>query len=224
MQPVQFGLWLQFVEEIRGHSLSYQVLTTLGGKLTEPERIPERGVRFRLDQDKVSIIWTPTYCFITSENVSDKKHHIDRIVSVLEIINRVATIGKLSTRRFQTYWILPTPQYDFVSLERKYRETMITQNEVTNAAYDSSTFFDIREDKWILHHQSGAMEPQQLQGSYLRFKLDNVPKTFIFLEATILDKNVIQYSKGETHSFMESSLERCVSHMKKFNQIWEKCL
>jgi len=224
MQPVQFGLWLQFVEEIRGHSLSYQLLTTLGGKSTEPERIPERGVRFLLDQDKVSIIWMPTYCFITSENISDKNQHIDRIVSVLEIINKVATIEKLRTRRFHTYWILPTPQYDFVSLERKYRETMIKQNEVTNAAYDSSTFFDIRVDKWSLHHQSGAMEPQQLQRRYLRFKLDNVPKTFIFLEATILDENVIQYSKGEMHGFMESSLEYCVSHMEKFNQIWEKCL
>jgi len=224
VQPVQFGLWLQFVEEIRRYSLSYQIVTTLGGKLPEPERIPERDVRFKLHQDKVSIIWTPAYCFITSENVSDKKHHIDRILSVLEIIDRVATIEKLSTRRFQTYWILPTPQYDFVSLARKYRETIITQNEVSNAAYDSSTIFDIRGDKWILHHQSGAMEPQQLQQTYLRFKLDNVPKTFIFLEATIIDRNVIQYSRGEMQGFMERSLENCVSHMEEFNRIWERCL
>ena len=81
MQPVQFGLWLQFVEQMRRDSLSYQILTTLGGKLPEPERIPERGVRFRLNQDKVSVTWDPTYCFITSENVSDKKHCIDRIIS-----------------------------------------------------------------------------------------------------------------------------------------------
>ena len=224
MQPVQFGLWLQFVEEIRGQSLSYQLLTTLGGKLTEPEQIPEPGVRFRVGQDKVAIVWMPTYCFVTSENVSDENPQIDRIVSALEIINRVATIEKLSTRRFQTYWILPEPQYDFVSLERKYREAMFAQNEVTNAAYDSSSFFDIRKDKLRLHHQSGAMEPQQLQETYLRFKLDNVPKTFIFLEATILDENVIQYSEGEMHKFMESSLGHCVSHMEKFNQIWESCL
>lgn len=224
MQPVQFGLWLRFVEEMRRYSLSYQIFTTLGGKSTEPERITERGVRLRLNQDKASVTWTPTHCYIASENVSDKKHCIDRIISVLEIINSVVTIEKLSDRRLQTYWILPTLQYDFVSLERKYRETMVTQNDVSNAAYDSSTIFDIRGDKWSLHHQSGAMEPQQLQRTYLRFKLDNVPKTFIFLEATIIDKNVIQYSRGEMHGFMERSLENCVSHMEKFNRFWEERL
>ena len=221
MQPVQFGLWLQFAEEIRGHSLSYQISATLGGKSPQPERTIEPSVRFRLDEDKISVTWFPTYCYITSENVSDKKHCIDRIISVLEIINRVATIEKLSNRRFHTHWILPTLQYDFVSLERKYRETMITQNDVSNAAYDSTTIFDIRGDKWILHHQSGAMEPQQLQQTYLDFKLDNVPKTFIFLEATTMDKNVIQYSREEMRSFMERSLENCVSHMEEFKRIWE---
>ena len=221
MQPVQFGLWLRFAEEIRRYSLSYQILTTLGGKLTEPELIIERSVRLKLDNDKVSVLWNPTHCYIASENLSDKKHYIDRIISVLETINGVATIEKLSNRRFQTYWILPTPQYDFVSLERKYRETMITQNDVSNAAYDSTTIFDIRGDKWILHHQSGAMEPQQLQQTYLDFKLDNVPKTFIFLEATTMDKNVIQYSREEMRSFMERSLENCVSHMEEFKRIWE---
>ena len=221
MQPVQFALWLQFEEDIRRYSLSYEILTTLGGKLPEPERIIERGVRLRLNKDKASVTWTPTHCFITSENVSDKKHCIDRIISVLEIINRVATIEKLSDRRYITYWILPTLQYDFVSLERKYRETMIAQNDVSNTAYDSSTIFDIRGDKWILHHQSGPMEPQQLQQTRLRFKLDNMPKTFIFLEASTMDNNVIQYSRGEMHSFMERSLENCVSHMEECNRIWE---
>lgn len=221
MQPVQFGLWLQFLEEIRGYSLSYEISTTLGGKLREPERIIERGVRLRLNEDKVSVTWNSTHCFITSENVSDKKHCIDRIISVLEVINKVATIEKLSRRSLHTYWILPTLQYDFVSLERKYRETMVTQNDVSNAAYDSSTIFDIRGDKWTLHHQSGAMEPQQLQQSYLRFKLDNVPKTLIFLEASSIDSNMIQYSREEMHSFMERSLENCISHMEVFNRIWE---
>lgn len=221
MQPVQFGLSLRFVEEVRRYSLSYEILTALGGKLPEPERIAERGVRFKLNQDKMSVIWAPTHCYITVENVSDKKRCIDRIISVLEVINRVVTIEKLSGRRYITCWILPTVQYDFVSLERKYREIMIAQNDVSNAAYDSSTIFDIRGDKWFLHHQSGPMEPQQLQRTYLRFKLDNVPKTFIFLEATTVDKNVIQYSRGEMNSFMEKSLESCVSHMEEFNRIWE---
>ena len=196
MQPVQYGLWLQFAEVMRRYSLSYQIFTTLGGKSTEPERITERGVRLRLDQDKVSVTWTSTHCYITSENVSDKKHCIDRIISVLEVINNITTIEKLSGRRLQTYWILPTPQHDFVSLERRYRETMITRNDISNAAYDSSAIFDIRGDKWILHHQSGPMESQQLHKTYLRFKLDNTPKTFIFLEATTRDENVIQYSRS----------------------------
>ncbi len=221
MQPVQFGLRLQFLEKIRRYSLSYEIFTTLGKKLPEPEPNIERGVRLRLNEDKVSVTWDPTHCLITSENVLDKKHCIDRIISVVETINMVAMIEKLSSRRLQTCWILPTLQYDFVSLERKYRETMVTQNDVSNAAYDSSTIFDIRGDKWTLHHQSGAMEPRQLQQDYLHFKLDNVPKTLIFLEASIVDNNMIQYSREEMHSFMERSLENCISHMEEFNRIWE---
>lgn len=229
MKPVQFALWLQFVEEMRIHSLSYQVFTALGGKSpkTTTEPVIERGVKLKMNEGKMTVLWIPTYCHVVLEeisDISDKKHYIDRIISVLETINGVAKIGKLSNKRLLTYWILPTPQYDFVSLERKYRELMIAKNDISDTAYDSSAVFDIRGDKWILHHQSGAMEPQQLEQSYLNFKLDNAPKTFIFLEADLTDNNMIQYSKGEVRSFMEKALEDCISHMEEFNRICERCL
>jgi len=221
MLPVQFGLRLRFTEEIRRYSLSYEILTTLGGKISEPERISERGVRLLLNEDKVSVIWAPTHCEIRVENVSDKEHCIDRVISVLETINSVAPIEELRDSRFLTYWILPTPQYDFLSLERKYRDMMIVENDISNAAYDSSVILDISADKWTLHHQSGVMEPQQLMQEYLRFKRDDVPKTFLFLEASIFNKNVVKYSKEAIHTFMTKSLEYCVSHMEEFNRIWE---
>jgi hypothetical protein len=229
MKPVQFGLWVQFAKAINIRTLSYQIFTTLSGELPkqEPEAVMERGVKLRLDKDKMTVSWMPTHCQITSEKISDisnKKQYIDRIISVLETINGIAKIEKLRSKRLLTYWILLTPQYDFVSLERKYREMMITKNDISNTAYDSTAIFDIRRDKWILHHQSGPMEPQQLQQNYLSFKLDNLQKTFIFLEASLLDNTMIEYSKGEVYSFMERALEICISHMEEFNRICEGCL
>lgn len=232
MKPVQFCLRLQFAEAVRMYPLSYQIFSRLTGKPLEPkpEPIIEHDARLRVEKDKMTVVWIPTSCRITLEELSDipdasdKKHYIDRIISTLETINEVAKMGKLSYKRLLTYWILPTPQYDFVSLERKYREIMIAKNDISDTAYDSSTILDFRRDKWDLHHQSGAMEPQQLHGEYLAFKLDNVSKTFIFLEASLTDNNVLQYSREEAHSFMEGALEICISHMEEFKRIWKECL
>lgn len=229
MKPVQVGLWLRFAKAIHTRTLSYHIFTTLTGELPEkePEPVMERGVKLRLNKGKMGISWMPAYCQIASEEISDisnKKQYFDRIISILETINGIAKIEKLRDKRLLTYWILPTPQYDFVSLERKYREMMVTKNDISNAAYDSSTIFDIRADKWSLHHQSGAMEPQQLQEKYLNFKLDNLPKTFIFLEASLLDKTVLEYSRDEVYSFMERALEICISHMEEFNRMCGGCL
>jgi len=229
VKPIQFGLWLQFAEAIHIRTLSYQIFTILSGESPkkEPEPVMERGVRLRLNKGKMAVLWQPSYCRITSEEISDisnKKQHIDRIISDLEVINGIAKIGKLSNKKLLTYWVLPTPQYDFVSLERKYREMMITKNDISNTTYDSSTILDIKKDKWILHHQSGAMEPQQLEREYLSFKLDNLPKAFIFLEASLTDNTVVEYSSEEVYNFMEGGVEICISHMEEFNRICERCL
>jgi hypothetical protein len=232
VKPVQFCLQLQFAETVRMYPLSYQIFTRLTEEplKPKPEPIIDRGARLKLEKDKMTVVWVPTYCRIALEELSDipdasdKKHYIDRIISTFETVNEVAKIGKLSYQRLLTYWILPTPQYDFVSLERKYREIMITKNDISDTAYDSTVIFDIGKDKWDLHHQSGAMEPQQLHKEYLTFKIDNVPKTFIFLEASLTDKNVLQYSREEASSFMERALEICISHMEEFNRVWEECL
>lgn len=232
MKPVQFCLQLQFAEAVRMHPLSYQIFSKLAGEppKPKPEPIIERGARLRVDEDKMTIVWVPTYCRIALEELSDtpgssdKKHYIDRIISTYETINEVVKIGELSYQTLLTYWILPTPQYDFVSLERKYREIMIIKNDISDTAYDSSVIFDIRKDKWDLHHQSGPMEPQQLHKEYLTYRVDKVPKTFIFLEASLTDNNVLQYSREEASRFMEVALEICISHMEEFNRIWEECL
>lgn len=189
--------------------------------MSEPEIFPERGARLEVSKDKVSVIWQPTFCRIRIENVSNLKYCIDRIMSFLGEIDKVAPIGEVSSRIFITYWILPAPNYNFASLERKYRDTMIVENDISNVAYDSSVILDISADGRTLHHQSGAMAPPQLQQTHLAFKLDNLPKAFIFLEASILDNNVIQYLREEMHSFMESSLSDCISHSKLFGEFWE---
>jgi len=221
MLPVQFGLLLRFATEIHAYSHSQRILETLGVKVTKTETLPERGVRLRVEQDKVAVVWQPNLCHITIENVSNPKHCIDVIMELLKGIVEIAPIDKTSRRMFNTFWILPAPNYNFASLERKYRDMMIVENEISSVAYDSSVILDISSGKWTLHHQSGPMAPPQLHQTYLRFKLDKVPKTFVFLEATMLDNDLIQFSLEETHNFMEKSLDDCVSHSELFHQFWE---
>jgi len=106
-------------------------------------------------------------------------------------------------------------------LNRKYSATMLAQNEFSSAAFDSSAVFDIQAGDWTLHHQSGPMQPDQLHANYLRFPLDDPPPHFLFLEASIVDGNVVQYAERDTQTFLSKSLELCSAHMALFQQIWE---
>lgn len=217
---------MAFEEPFITPPVSQQVFEALGGR---PEILAARvetreGVNIKVAEKKMLVSWNPTGCRITMENISDRDHCLKMILSSLQRIDSVAPIGKLSVNRFFTHWILPTPKYDFVSLERKYREAMIVPSDITRGTYDSSIILDIKVGKLTLHHQSGVMEPKQLHKSYLKYKLDNIPEVFLFLEASIQEDKVVQYADEEMKSFLASSMEICNSHSEVFNKFWEGLL
>jgi len=224
MVPVQFLLMIQFAEPKHTHPLSQRINEELSGKAYKPPpgaAIPRESMRLRITEEKALIQWNTTSCSITVEELSNQEYSIDLIGSFLDRIDEVARIDQMSMRRFGVYWILPTPNHDFSSLERVYRATMITQNEISDTAYDSSVILDIGAAERTLHHQSGPMAPEQLKHDYLRFKSDNVPKSFLFLETAIMDLNVVKYSNKDMVEFMRKSRNDCISHSRLFEKVWE---
>jgi len=222
MQLVQFRLILKFAKDLSIYSISDRLQAKVGvSKLNEQNPIIERGVQIKVAQGKSSIIWNSIVLDITAEDVADSEKGIDYLLSLIELVNSEIAINEISWRRFMTCWILPKPEYDFKSLEQKYRQIMLAQNSISNSAFDSSSIFDIKAKKGFLHHQSGAMEPSQLYRTYLRYRLDSTPRTFLFLEASIWDNDLIKYSKSEMKQFMLNCLPTCINHSLEFEQIWE---
>ncbi len=225
MRLVQFGIRLDFAEERRIYTLAQKVREVIIGRIPSERKPPyELGSLIPVSKKKLAIIWEPQWCLIALEDVSNLDKSIETILTTLEQINSAAPIYKLNERRVSTYWILPAPNYDFPSLEQKYREIMIAQNEISNLASDSSVILDIEMGEWILHHQSGAMWPQQLLDDYLQFKPDDIPKAFLFLEASIMEQKVLEYSTKETQDHLLRSFNYCKSHSDGFARIWEGIL
>lgn len=223
MRLVQLGILLSPLKTARESSKTQRLLATLGGKTSAPDFVMERGISYRDKKNKAVVIWRPNICNITIENVSNPRDSIRTLVSYLKKINNETPIGQVSPSRFISHWIHPKSNYSFVDLERKYREIMVAENDISRAAFDSSVLYDIKTNSHVLHHQSGAMLPSQLQAK-LRFDLDNTPKTFIFLEASIILFSVLQYSSDLILDFMENALNQCISHQESFEHILEERL
>lgn len=221
MRPVQFAIWLTFATEKRTYSVSQAVFRALSGKKDKFDPVPEKSVNINYPDDRLSIIWNPAICRVYVESVSDQTKCISLLLSTLDKINEAAPIEKIVNRRFGSFWILPQPNYDLAVLERKYREVMIAPNHISNAASDSSVVLDITKGKLVLHHQSGPMNPPQLLSQYLRFESQDLPHSFLFLESSTLDQNVISYAHKEMHEFLVNSMSLCVEHSGQFEQIWE---
>lgn len=222
MFPVKFYLFLLFAKEIRSYPLPQMIIEALGGKIPDEKKASQgmEGMHLDVGKLKTTVEWNTASCTIATEELSDQKQSIEVILSFVEKINEVVPVREIRMRKFSTYWILPAQNYDFSSLERKYRETMLVPNDIANNASDSSAIFDINIGKWLLHHQSGAMLPKQLTSQYIHFQQDNIPKSFLFLETSIIDNSMIKYSSTDTNDFMKKSLNFCISHSKMFENIW----
>lgn len=226
MQLVHFSVSLDFAEETRVPSLAEQVSFAIAGaKGAGVTKAPKVGVHMKNDEAKLDVEWKPGGCKIVLEDITSVDQCIETVLSQLNRIDRVAPLGEASSIDVVTHWILPAPSDDFASLERKYREAMIVNRELLwGNASDSSVIVDSKIDDCFFHHQSGAMDPGQLAEEYTVFKLKNVPAVFIFLLTRILDRSMLQYSRGRMRERLTWLLNQSKSHGDAFAQIWEGVL
>lgn len=225
MRLVHLEIRVGFAEEIQEHSLEQKVHKAITGKIPrELEQKTKQPVLIQSPKRKQAVKWDTESCDIVLEEVPDINNFLKMVILLLDNINAVAPIDKLSRRNLTTYWILPAPNYDSPSLEQKYREIMLAQNEISSLAADSSAIFDIRIGELTLHHQSGPMWPQQLLDDYLHFKAADIPKAFLFLWASIEEKKVVKYSSEEIQNYLLRSFNHCKSHSEAFDRIWEGIL
>lgn len=225
MRLLSFEIEIEFAEEIRVPSLSQRVHRAITGKTPPQYQKPsEPGVNIRSIKRKLVVLWTTNSCSIQVEHFTSPGDCIHTIVTLLNTINAVVPINQFRKRLATTQWLLPAPSYKIAALEQKYRETMISRQFVQHSIFDSSVILDIKTNDWTLHHQSGAMGIKQLLDDYLFFKPENVPNTFLFLLASIIDEKMVQYSSEEIHDYLTKSFDLCSSHSNRFERIWEGIL
>lgn len=163
-----------------------------GGELERPD---EPGVRIRDEKLKLGLVWSYDECSLICEDPSDYKKALTQTVSLLDNINEVAPIGKLKSRRLRVYWIKPVKNYDFKVLERKYRNRFIKENKIFEGCFDSSVIMEVKIGDYKLHHQSGAMDINQLQQQFRVFKMKQMEsKLLIFLSTTVSRTDMVEYS------------------------------
>lgn len=223
MELVSFELDIQFTETGQIDTPAYRLFKAVSSE-PKPKKLEEPGVRIT-DKKKSTIIgWEYDSCYIKIENQVNSDKCIKLLFQYLDIINSIAPITEIESRNLTTHWMIATPNYDFISLEQLYRGKSIQQYSFVNGVYDSSVIFDIKIGNYSLHHQSGAMESNQLNTDYLEYERKDLPKTFIFLDASILDETILQYNREGMESFTREAFNYCLAHSKEFGELWERYL
>jgi len=223
MQAIQYLLRVQFAEPKHTRLISDRILEALGGESANKSgnrHGTTEGARLRVKENNSLTEWTTNHCKISVEELSNPKKEIQFVLSQLEKINGVERLGQFVLTRFSIFWIIPTPAMNFHELEKIYRANMISKNVITDLALDSSVILDFDINGLVFHHQSGAMEPKQLRSQYLRYDNENIPKSFLFLETTIIYKDKLEYDKKAIEIFLDNSLRHCTTHSNSFENIW----
>lgn len=217
---VRLELILEFQENTKIRTPARSVFEILGGQVSDVQKPREPNAIIRREKEKFAVRWDYDSCKILHEDVYNYGECIKDIITLLEKINKVAPIGSLSCKKLITFWILPTDKYDFKSLELKYRQAFIKENELFTDCIDSSVVVDMKRDGLVLSHQSGAMELSQLQNDFREFKIKgDFPKIFLFLSSTIVSKITSKYLTTDMEEFITGSLEMCKSHSDNFEKM-----
>jgi hypothetical protein len=219
LRLIHLELALEFTEEFSSHSISQQLHKALTGKTSSDKEPIEPGVELRSQKKRQLVTWDTSTCRVVTESISSYDECIIQMAALIETINKVAPIGKLSKKEFISYWILPAENYSFKSLEQKYRENFIIQKPIWNNIFDSSVIIDMRIKDSVLHHQSGAMRIGQLRNEFSDFNLLSVPKVFLFLWAAIENNKVTEYSGTDIKQFLTESLYKCTRHSEQFEEM-----
>lgn len=225
MKLVHVDVIVIFARTKREESAPIRVFKALGGSGHQPQ--PEKGeVSINMMQDRTNIYWTREGCGILCEKVSNLDDCTDKIMDFLARANKAVPIRQMAGIQFDTKWIIEANDYDFSELERKYRKAMlITPTGIDGTIIDSSALFDIQLDSdSILHHQSGAMRLQQLEEDILFFDPEELPKTFLFLEAQVARRVPMRYSGKEMRTALSVYRAYCESHAAKIEKIWRKAI
>lgn len=220
MELVAFYVEIEFAEQNRLHTPARRVFGALGGKASGPGP-REPGTRVRIQDLRGLVSWHYDACEIRIEKIESRGACIDAIMRLLEIINSAAPITKISSRHLVTNWIIPARKHTFSALEELYRQRMMAERKFMQGTYDSSVVLDIKIDDYILHHQSGPMEPKQLCANYLEYEREDLPKAFLFLYASLRDTKMIEYSREEMQHYLEKAFDQCTAHSQAFNETWE---
>jgi len=226
MDISSFETELGFSEKTRVITPAQAVFQRIGGgDISKIERPDEPGVRIRDARKKTGVLWHYDDCSILYEDPPDYKQALSRTMSLLEKINEVVPIGKIKLRQLRIYWIRPVLNYDFKSLERKYRRCFTKESKIFETCYDSSVIMNMKIGDLDLHHQSGIMDISQLQEDFRVFKMKEVAsKVFIFLGTTVTSKDMVEYSRKNLESFLLSSFEICKNHSNEFEKIMEEVI
>jgi hypothetical protein len=218
-----FELALFFAEETQLKMYTSAVSEVLGEQMLEEEYEP---CVVRKEKEKLAIYWRYDSCGILKEDVSNVQEVIKKFSTTIEIINGVAPIRKLSSKRLRIDWVMPVnSKYDYKNLEMKYRKAFIRENPLFKEGYDSSVVLDMKYDKLVLHHQSGAMGIAQLQSDYRQFKTkEGYPLLFLFVNSYVTDDQLEDYSKESIGIFIKDSYKLIKSHAQEFEKMMEGVL
>jgi hypothetical protein len=220
MELVYFKVEIKFAEQNQLYTPAHRVFSALGGKDTAPKP-SEPGTQMRIKDLRGLINWDYAGCKISIEEIESRDACIDVIMKLLEIINSAVPITKISSRELVTNWIIPARKQTFSALEKLYRQRMMTERKFMQGTYDSSVVLDIKIDDYILHHQSGPMEPKQLHTYYLEYERKDLPKVFLFLYTSLSDTKMVEYSREEMQHYLEKAFDQCKAHSQVFNETWE---
>ncbi|MBL7209986.1 MAG: hypothetical protein ISS52_07800 [Dehalococcoidia bacterium] len=220
MQLVGLEATIKFDEATQVRTPARNIFSALGGK-TPKTKLREPGVTIKNEKEKFLISWHYEECRIVLEETKTHKECLDLVVNIIQTIDSVAPVGTMQEVRLETRWLLPAPSHDFNSLNELYMRMMVSPKEFMKDAYDSSVIIDSETDDFVLHHQSGPMEPSQLLEDFLEFKRDKLPGVFIFLSVGLTHTKVLEYSREKLQTLFADGLHRCEQHAEDFHKIWE---
>lgn len=224
MNLVQLRIRIEFDDKNTSlHTPARKVFTAFGGR-TRVRRPKEPGAEIKIDDVKAQIDWDYETCLITLERTEKVDECIDLAVDFVRTVDSVVPIAKMKVFELGTRWIFPTKQYSFNSLNELYIQRLLSRWDYMQGTFDTGVILDIDIGDWIIHHESGPMEPKQLLERFLRFKRENLPKAFIFLHVSGRYKNVIQYSEENIRNLIEKGLDCCKLHSTSFTEVWREYL
>ncbi len=225
MELISFFTTLYYLGKEKNEPITTKIRAALTGTTeTIVNTKPEPDVNIVSSKDKTRITWNRTIIRFKMEGQPNQIKCIENMLNTLTRINNIAPINTIFNTELQTCWILPTPNYNFPTLARKYKDTLIAHSsfkELFVGTFDYSVLFDAKIGDCQLRHQSGPMEPSQLTQVYLSFKHNrDFPGAFIFLFTRITCSNVVEYNENNIKHHVLKATEIAEKHSNTFQSIW----